>query len=195
MNPLDCAAALKQEADALLYGSGIDRIVRAFGEVFYTESYFLDLMAWRDIDVHLVLEPDACDLDRFWEMGRQLAQLEGVHRSNFLNTRRHPRKDLPPGFYWGVKLDTKQGAEWKIDIWATEAPAMQRNRAGMERIANALTEDTRRSILEIKHALMLPEGRTPIMSGVHIYEAVLFNGLRDLESIRGYLREQGVAGV
>lgn len=192
---LDRADTLKKEADALLYGKGIDALLRSFGGVFYTGSYSLDLLAWRDIDIHVVLEPDPVSLARFWEMGTQVAQFDGVYRCNFLNTCCHLRPNLPPGFYWGIKLDTEQATTWKIDIWATTAEFVEQNQKMMRRIVGGLADDTRRLILELKHALMLPEGRTPIMSGLHIYEAVLFKGLRDIETIRSYLREQKVSGV
>ena len=195
MNALDVANALKEQADDLLNERGLDRLFSSYGTVFYTGSYLLNLMAWRDIDVDLTLEPDPQSLERFWDLGLRISQMDGVYLSNFLNTRRHPKKDLPVGYYWGVKLDAGSGTVWKIDIWAVESPDLNRYRMSMERFAGALTDDSRRLILDTKQALMLPEGRTPMMSGFHIYEAVLFKGLRDLEAIRIYLREQGVEGV
>lgn len=195
MNALDIAVTLKKEADTLLQGQGLDRLFRSYGTVFYTGSYFLNLMAWRDIDIHLVLEPDPHSLEQFWALGLQISQVKGVFRSNFLNTLRHPGDNLPAGYCWGVRLEDDNGCSWKLDIWASDESDLNRNQMCMERVATALTEDTRRLIVETKQALMLPEGHTPWNSGFHIYEAVLVKGLRDLDVIRSYLREQGIEGV
>ncbi len=195
MNALDIADTLKKEADVLLQEHGLDRLFRSYGTVFYTGSYFLNLMAWRDIDIHLVLEPDPHSLETFWKLGLQISQVEGVFRSNFLNTLRHPGGNLPAGYCWGVRLEDGNGCIWKLDIWASDESDLSRNRMCMERVATALTEDTRRLIVETKQALMLPAGHTPSNSRFHIYEAVLFKGLRDLNEIRSYLREHGVEGV
>jgi len=72
---------------------------------------------------------------------------------------------------------------------------LARNQALMARIRAALNDDSRRIILEIKHALLTSEGRTPMLSGLRIYEAVLFRGLRTVEQVRPYLKSRGVAGV
>ena len=192
MDSLHIAATLRMEAEQLLRERGIDDILRDYGTVFHTGSYHLDLMAWRDIDITMVLEPDPHSLDQFFAMGTRLVHVEGVFRANFMDTRRRPKKDLPAGFYWGIKLDTGGALPWKMDIWAADADHLRRNKCLMERVASALTEETRRLILDTKQALITPEGRTPMMSGVPIYEAILFKGLRSLDDIRAYLREQNI---
>ena len=57
MSPLEIAQQLRREADELLYGRGLDGILRAHGRVFYTGSYALDAMAWPDVDINMLLEP------------------------------------------------------------------------------------------------------------------------------------------
>ena len=51
-----------------------------------------------------------------------------------------------------------------------------------------MDDDTWSRILEIKHSLLTPDGRTPVLSGYHIYQAVLFKGLRDRTEVIEYLK-------
>jgi hypothetical protein len=65
----------------------------------------------------------------------------------------------------------------------------------MGNVRGAMDEEKRKLILDVKHSLINAEGRTPFLSGYHIYRAVLFEGLTEREEIVAYLREQGIAGV
>ena len=193
---LAVAEALHSEADRVLHATGLDPLLRSYGTVAYTGSYLLDVMAWPDIDIHMVMEPDPLSLDRFFELGRELAGLDGIFRLNFRNVHRAPIQGLPRGLYWGMRLDTgSPPTTWKLDLWATEADDLEANLALMSRFQKAMDDESRRRIVETKRALLTPAGRTPVLSGVHIYEAILFRGLRALDDIRAYLREQGVEGV
>ncbi len=160
----------------------------------YTGSYAINVMAWPDIDIYMVLEPYPFSTDDFFKMGKEIATIDGVLSLKFNNFLRQHEEGLPNGLYWGVRKTTCT-TRWKIDIWATDTEYLEKNRAWMERIRRALDEETRRLIIEIKHSLLTPEGRTPVLSGYHIYEAVLFKGLRREEHIRTYLRQQGIEGV
>ncbi len=55
MDALEIAAKWHQEADQLIYDRGIDAILRSYGRVSYTGSYAINLMAWPDIDIDMVL--------------------------------------------------------------------------------------------------------------------------------------------
>ncbi|MBL7223647.1 MAG: hypothetical protein ISS72_07330 [Candidatus Brocadiae bacterium] len=190
------ADALHAEASRLLRERGIGDLLRSYGHLIYTGSYALNVMAWPDIDLHLVMEPDSLSLDRFFELGRELARLDGVDRLNFRNTCRAPVNGLPGGLYWGMRLDAgAPSTTWKVDLWATEADDLEANLALMSRFQEAMDGPSRRLIVQTKRALLTPAGRTPVLSGIHIYEAILFRGLRSLDDIRSYLREQGVDGV
>ncbi|MBI9011796.1 MAG: hypothetical protein JEZ08_06145 [Clostridiales bacterium] len=62
----------------------------------------------------------------------------------------------------------------------------------MNRILGDFTEETRKKIIELKHALLTKDGRTPVLSGYYIYQAVLYENLTELEDIVEYLREKGI---
>lgn len=196
MNAIELARRLRQEADDILHQRGLEAILRAYGRVSPTGSYALDAMAWPDLDINMVLEPDPHSTRSFFRLGEQVAALGGVISMRFNNCLVRRIEDWPKGLYWGVRLETpRQPIPWKIDIWAHDAYQFADNMALMDRIQAAMTADARRSIIEVKHALLTPEGRTPVLSGYHIYQAVLFEGITDLEGIRNYLRRQGVAEV
>ena len=197
MDPLEIAAQLRREADAILYDRGFDAILRPHGEVSYTGSYALDLMVWPDLDAYVILPPDTDWLGPFFEIGSGFARIPGVYRMNFRNCFVKPiRDDFPVGLYWGVRLITAdRPIPWKIDVWGVDAAPVETNRLWMEKAREKLDDETRRLILEVKISLVNAEGRTPIQSGFHICEAVLFRGLREPDAIRAYLRERGVEGI
>ncbi len=196
MRAVEIADKLHQQAGQIIYHRGLDAVLRTYGRVFYTGSYYLNLMAWPDIDIHMILEPDPLSLHAFFEMGSKIAKLEGVFSVKFANHIRRPVAGLPQGFYWGIRLDTGDWQmPWKIDIWATDEDDFTANQASMERFREALDEEKRRLIVEVKRSLLTPEGRTPVLSGYHIYEAVLFKGLQAEPEIRAYLKEQGIEGI
>lgn len=195
MSAVDVTCDVKAQADKIVFEHGLDALLRSYGTVFYTGSYLLDVMAWGDIDVSMVLDPNPQSVEDFFDLGLQLAGLEGVYKMSFLNTCRHPVENLPIGYYWGMGLRVGPGVPWKIDLWAMSAEQLAHYQAMMGRIADAMTPEARRLILDVKRALLTPEGRTPPMSGYPIYEAVLFEGMKDLDDIRAYLREKGVLGA
>lgn len=197
MDAHEIADKLRKEADEILHGGrGIDRVLRSFGRVHYTGSYALDLMAWPDIDITMVLDGEPYSFDAFFKMGRQLAQVDGVDKIEFWNSLNWDVHNLPKGLYWGVRLNAGDwDVPWKIDVWAASEKEFKANQALMKRLKAELTDEARGLIVEIKHSLITPEGRTPQGSGYYIYEAVLCKGLRTAKDILAYVRDHGIAGV
>ena len=195
-DPEKCAELLRLEAGLLLERSGLAPTLHGYGQVHLTGSYALDLMAWRDVDIQLVLFEIWDPLDAFFALGHQIAKQRGVIRMTFGNHLRKPAPKLPGGLYWGVRMiNPDNGEEWTLDIWAVDDAHVQQNNGLMQRIRDALDGPSRRLILDMKHALLTKDGRTPPLSGIPLCDAVLFEGLRDETAIRDYLRRQGVLGV
>ena len=142
MDAHEIADKLRKEADEILHGDrGIDGILRSFGRVHYTGSYALDLMAWPDIDITMVLKGEPYSFDAFFEMGRQLAQVEGVDKIEFWNSLNWDVHNLPKGLYWGVRLNTGTwDVPWKIDVWAASEKEFKANQVLMKRLKAELTE-------------------------------------------------------
>ncbi|HUV38746.1 MAG TPA: hypothetical protein VMY39_03990 [Planctomycetota bacterium] len=193
MDAHEIADALHREADEILYRRGVDAILQSFGRVHYTGSYALNLMAWPDIDITMVLDGDPYSFDNFFEMGKQLAAVEGVDKIEYWNSLNWDVANLPKGLYWGVRCKTAtREVPWKIDVWATNEAEFRSNQQLMKRLAGEITDEARKLIVEVKHAMLTPEGRTPQGSGYYIYEAVLFKGLRAARDIREYLKQHGI---
>ena len=194
MEAHEIADKLRAEADDILHGErGVDRILRSYGKVHYTGSYALDLMAWPDIDITMMLDGDPYSFDTFFKMGKDLARVEGVDKIEYWNSLNWDVHNLPKGLYWGVRLDTHQwDVPWKIDVWATNETEFRRNQELMKRLSDEMTPEARKLIVEIKHSVITPEGRTPQGSGYYIYEAVLFKGLRTPREIREYVKSHGI---
>jgi hypothetical protein len=189
---LEVAASLHAEATELVYKRGLHDALSSFGAVFYTGSFALDLMAWPDIDISLQLKPFFHSIDKFFEVGNRVAECDNVVSMKFHNFHKFPIPELPPGLYWNAKINRSTGPSWKIDIWSTDKKAADENRRDMERIKKSLTQETRKLILDVKYSLITDEGRTPVLSGYHIYQAVLVEGLKDREAIVKYLRDHGI---
>ena len=190
---LELADGLRAEAGQIIYGGGIDDLLQAYGEVFYTGSYFLDVMVWPDIDITMALDPDPYSIEAFFELGAKIARIDNVISLKFINFYMPDVPDLPDGLYWGTRLKAEnRSIPWKIDLWAKGREALAEDRRAMQATQQMMDEATRKLILEIKYSLLTPEGRTPPLSGRHIYRAVLFEGLREKEGILAYLNEAGV---
>ena len=196
MDAVEIADALRAEAEQIVVGRGIDAILQSHGDVLYTGSYALGTMAWPDVDVDMTLQPDPVSLDAVFEMARELASVEGVFKVQFDNFRIRRLEPFPVGYYLGLRVRRTDWNDFlKVDIWMTGPEHMARTRAWTKRVSDAMNEDARRLIVEIKQSLLTPEGRTPEGSGYHICEGVLFNGLRTVAEARRYLRDRGVEGV
>jgi hypothetical protein len=189
--PLEIADVLHKGADQIVYGRGIDEILQPYGEVFYTGSYFLNVMVWPDIDITMAMESHPPSIRDFFQIGTEIAGIDGVVSLKFNNFFRLGAEDLPEGLYWGIRINMED-REWKIDLWARDRGALVENRATMGRMRQMMDEKTRKLIVEVKYSLLTQEGRTPFLSGYKIYEAVFFEGLRKQEDILAYLKEHGV---
>ena len=180
---------LRSEADRLL-ASGLRRILDDYGQVHVIGSYALHLMAWRDLDVHLVQEP--IDRSAFFELGCRVANLLRPPGMHYRDETIVATEGLPKGLYWGVYLGDERMGAWKIDIWASESEVFEAIRAHSERLRARLSESTRGLILEIKSACWRhPEYRRTFSSD-EIYSAVLDHEVVDIEGFWAFLKERRV---
>lgn len=171
---LSVDAELRDEADRLL-DSGLRDLLEAFGEVHITGSYVLELMTWRDLDIHIVR--DDLDQTAFFKLGRDVAALLRPHRMHFRDETVARTAGLPRGLYWGVYLGDERKGAWKIDIWTTSRADFEPSRRFNARLLERLTRERRETILTIKSACWQdPEYRRGFSSG-DIYEAVLDHGV------------------
>jgi hypothetical protein len=170
---------IREEAGRLL-ASGLRQILSEHGEVHVIGSYALDLMTWRDLDIHLVRA--RIDVADFFVLGGRIESLLHPPRMHFRNEIAAATPGLPRGLYWGVYLGDERAGAWKIDIWQTDAAGFEPVRQFGAALAARLTDETRRAIVAIKEAAWRhPEYRRGFTSS-NIYSAVLDRGVRDADA-------------
>lgn len=194
MKALENSRNLRSEADDLIYKNGLDEVFSKFGDVFYTGSYYLDVMAWPDIDIEIVLNSESIDLDLFFEMGKALAKLPNIASMKFDNSINFRTIDtMPVGYYWKLIIDRGVGNKpWKVDLWAMTSKDVDEHMNMMKKIFDDISDDSRKTIVELKHALLTKDGRTPVFSSYYIYQAVLYKNLTELNDVVDYLRKNGI---
>ena len=174
----DLDIGLRSEADRMLKASGLGEILwlEGFGVV---GSYAMQTMTWRDLDFERIDETP--DWDSHWALGMRLAKLSWVWKFSCANAYRQPG-GVDQGLYWGLRLsDPDDGPIWKVDLWTARREEFARGSPNRARWATLLTDETRFHIMAIKEAVCdRPEYRRDLLS-VHIYEAVLDEGVRGIE--------------
>jgi hypothetical protein len=190
-NPSEAARLLKldegfrEEADRMLSGSGLGAILQREG-FEPVGSYVMRTMTWRDLDFERIeSEPD---WGRHWRLGAMLAESDWVWKFSCTHAYRQPAS-ADEGLYWGLRVSDPAGGQiWKVDLWTARAEEFARGCPNRSRWAGLLTDEARFHILAIKEAVCnLPEYRREMLS-VHIYEAVLDNGVRGVEEFKRWWR-------
>ncbi|MCK4304793.1 MAG: hypothetical protein KAY24_11200 [Candidatus Eisenbacteria sp.] len=183
--------SLRSEADRMLRLSGLGRVLRLEG-FEAVGSYAMRTMTWRDLDFERV--EDTPDWNRHWQLGARLAEINWVWKFSCTDAYRQP-SGTDQGLYWGLRLsDPAGGPVWKVDLWTLGQEEFAKGSPNRARWANLLTDEARFHILAIKEVVCgLPEYRREMLS-VHIYEAVLDSGVREIEEFKRWwrAREQSV---
>jgi len=194
--------ALHAEAEGMLAASGIGAIL---AEASYQAvgSYPMHTMTWRDLDFEREQDPD---WRRHWEVGTRLAETGWCVRLQCIDVYREAWPEAQPdfGLYWGLRAADPIRTEparpgdptvWKLDVWTARAEEFAPAARRREVWAAALSEEARSHVLAIKEAVCVePEYRKTLLS-VHIYEAVLERGIRDLAEFRAWWQNGYGAGA
>ena len=116
--PRKRANELKSEADDIIYKQGLKEIIKPYGKVYFTGSYFLDLMSWPDLDVELSMEPDPFSLETFFILGKDIAELLHVSSMTFYNRILFKIRDTTPdGLYWNLHVILIMIEDYSKNIW------------------------------------------------------------------------------
>jgi hypothetical protein len=177
---------IRDEADRLLDG-GLRALLSRHGTVHVVGSYALDLMTWRDLDIHLVTEN--ADVPSFFHLGGKIASLLTPHRMHFRDESRVSTPGLPKGLYWGIYLGDERAGAWKIDVWQTGQEAFEAVQRFGDAISTRLTGETRAAIRVIKTECWRHPQYRRGFSSADVYAAVLDRGVRDAASFWQDLRE------
>ena len=187
MLPFEQSDKLKLEADFVLGLIRLDDILRPYGKVFPTGSYFLNVMVYPDIDLYI----PKVSIDQLFMIGARIASCELVTQVMFERT--DDPVNLPGGLYLKSRVRYGEwGRPWKIDLWSLEEKVILNKMADMHNFQVKLTPALREQIVRYKLSVMTSQKRTPMYSGYYIYKAFIDEGLADFESVTQYLVSNGI---
>jgi len=160
----------------------------AIGNPVLVGAVAYGLVVAPDIDMEIFC--DRPKIEDGFEVLRACALHPRVRKARFANELNGP--DM--GLYWQLRYLHEDGQEWKIDMWS-----MQHDHPGptstalVEPMKQVLTEETRQTILELKAQILLDP---PLQCGsIHIYRAVLDDGIRNLEQFKIWLEHHQTDGL
>jgi hypothetical protein len=161
---------------------------RPFGNPVLVGAVAYELVVAPDIDLEIY-----CDEPRIedgFAVLRACALQPGTRKVRFANELDGPDQ----GLYWQVRYRHETGQEWKVDMWSVRHDHPGPTSASLvEPMKRALTDETRRAILEIKEGLLLDPA---VQCGsIHVYRAVLSGGVRTPDGFRTWLAENRVEGL
>ena len=183
---------LQKEADALLKNKALWQVFSGKGKIHIAGSTYLDLLIFPDLDIYFETTETFNILEIFAQAAKNLIVIKEV-TSIELEKDLHKRypKQVPEGLFLQYRINNGNRL-WKVDIWAVKDQnilnAKMKESAGFKA---KMTPDQRKLILEAKYKLMLPFGRTPIGSSYLVYKAVLEKGLKTVDELITYVRDQG----
>ncbi len=187
MLPLERADKLRMEADLVLKQIRLEKILFPYSKMFPTGSYFLDVMAYPDIDLYIM----KVSLEQLFEIGSQIAACDLVTQMVF--ERSDDPIHLPDGLYLKTRVKYGDwGRPWKIDLWSLTEKVVLRKIDDMRHFQQKMTPELREQIICYKLSVFTPQKRTPMYSGYYIYKAFLDEGLSDFESVNRYLISCGI---
>jgi hypothetical protein len=181
---------LQRQAYEVLEALNLLHFLSKYGRPKIVGSVALGLMTWRDIDIDLEITGKIRDED-FWQTAKYLLAQDEVTLIILVDNRKMIEKNRPPSMYIGGKYQADEGAIWKIDIrFVSEQHAIAQKH--IDSISSKLTDGRRRAILRIKQVVAQDTRYRTEISSVDIYEAVLVEGITDLEGFKKHLRKSGV---
>jgi hypothetical protein len=160
----------------------------AFGSPVLVGAVAYGLVVAPDIDLEIF-----CDKPRIedgFEVLRACALHPHVHKAHFSNQLHGP--DM--GLYWQLRYRDEERQEWKVDMWSLQHDHPGPTSAALvEPLRRALTAETRQAILELKEQVLLD----PLLQcpSIHIYRAVLDDGIRSVEQFKAWLEHHQTDGL
>lgn len=192
MNELENQASiLRNEALEIIQKTDLLDYLKAFGEVEIVGSVQLNLMTWRDIDIHVYLGK-LPQKEHVSNIAKYLFNKEGIRKVtciDYLNYRISENiSNKPEGQYMGAEYIDSENNKWKIDIWLFET---KRNDSTSE-LATKITADNRKLILEIKnHFHSHPQYRSDFTS-IDIYSQVFDSKITSIDEFKTFLKQKGI---
>ena len=189
---------LVSEANVILHDYGLLELLSEYGKPVVQGSYSLNLMTWRDLDIHL--EIDKPTVEGFFRLGMEIATKLKPRRMSLRNELASDNPDIPRGLYWGIYTKLAFPEMWKIDIFAMNSKQFAYNAKRSEDLKAKITEENRPTILRIKTYFCIPSVSKMIdpryrrrYCSMDIYRSVLEDKVRSVEDFSKWLdRNKGV---
>ena len=162
---------------------------QAYGDPILVGALAYGLLVRPDIDMEIYCQQPSI-ADGFAVL-QACAQNPHVKRVRFANELEGPDQ----GLYFQLRYLHECGELWKIDMWFVGHDHPGPRAADLvEPMKRALSNETRRAILEIKGGLLLQEPELDCPS-LHVYRAVLDDGVRDLPAFLEWRRKNATTGL
>ena len=151
-----------------------------YGNPIIVGAVSFGLMVALDIDMEIY--SDDPRIEHGFEVLSQVARLPGVYQVRFSNELAGPDQ----GLYWQIRYRDQEGQSWKVDSWLLghDHPHAHWAEKLTQAMHNALTDETRRAILEIKEALLGEAG----VRSLDVYKAVLEGQVRRPDGFRRWIK-------
>lgn len=187
MNVLERSKQRRQKAEAILRELDLFNKWRQFGRPVLVGALSFDLAVAPDIDMEIYC-PDL-KIEHGFHVFSECALNPRVISTQFVNHLNTPDKAL----YWQMHYRDDEGVDWKFDMWtAPEDYELPRGEHFVRPMVNALTPETRESILTLKEARAA--GELPVFFSIDVYRAVIEGGVRTIDDWREWQKthETGV---
>jgi hypothetical protein len=164
-----------------------ETILLPYSSVIPTGSYYLDVMAYPDIDLYIT----EVSVEQLFKIGARIAASDLVTQVVF--ERFDDSMHMPGGLYLKTKLNVGDwGRPWKIDLWSLPESVIIRKVEEMYQFLCKMTPYMREQIIRYKLSVLTPQKRTPRYSGIYIYKAFIDEGLTDFEDVTRFLISNGI---
>jgi len=176
---------LHDEADKLLFETGLSDLLGRYGVVHLGGSYEYDLLVDRDLDFGVAVKEMTPEL-RSEIVGTFAVQkwAYSVNLTDRINFEPLSSLGAPRGLYLGLTIPFPR-ERWNVDVWFTLGYEIPSDEIASK--VSRATKEQRQIILSIKYELMKSDKKTKGVTSTQIYEAVLDSGVRStsefLESI------------
>jgi len=168
----------KREAEEIIEVLGIMPILQKIGKARLVGSVALDVIVKRDIDIHIVVEDLYLAIDKIYRQLLNCEQVKEVKIKNF---------GLELGVLVGIdRFSTTQGV-WSIDFWVT-TNEQTTGFANADRLLLDMTQEHKDIIIKIKNDYCDKYGGTSGGISPKIYEAVVYNNVKNTEEFRSYIQ-------
>jgi|TARA_Y100000031_G_scaffold113820_1_gene125766 hypothetical protein len=175
---------LQNQAKEILRDLELMKSLKKCGNPVFVGSYALGLMSCFDIDIVVISNPK---VENYLKVVKYLFPKQNIYSLSLQDFRKSIHSDRPQGLYCGIKYLVKPKTLWNIDIWfLQDTKAIEL----VDRVKSKLTNENRLIILKIRNEMREKTKLDEEVSGSEVYEAVLDNGVRNLEEFKKFLNKR-----